>query len=150
MNANVAMKFGETLILSGLSERDTGVSNSGVPVLRDVPLAQYLFSRKSERDFQKSVLIMITPRRPQYTSRDEADVKAERDKMSENDRVQAEFEDKYRLWYKLVPNMAYAMNQLNDSAVFREFRSGDLALPSWVSRSTHGGRLKAALNFLFY
>ena len=150
VNANVAMKFGETLILSGLSERDTGVSNSGVPVLRDVPLAQYLFSRKSERDFQKSVLIMITPRRPQYTSRGEADVKAERDKMSENDRVQAEFEDKYRLWYKLVPNMAYAMNQLNDSAVFREFRSGDLAFPSWVSRQSHSGRLKAALNFLFY
>jgi general secretion pathway protein D len=150
VHANVVMKFGETLILSGLSERDSGVNNSGVPVLRDVPLAQYLFSRKSERDFQKSVLIMITPRRPQYTNRDEADIKEERAAFSERDRVQAEFEDKHRLWYQMIPSTAYAISQLSESPVFREFRSGDLELPSWVSRRSHSGRIRAALNFLFY
>lgn len=150
VNANVAMKFGETLILSGLSERDTGSSASSVPVLGDVPLVQYLFSRSTKRDFQKSVLIMITPRRPQYTSRDQADVDAERGKFSERERVQQEFEDKHRMWFQLVPNTAFAMSQLNDSAIFREFRTGDLELPSWVSRRTHAGRLRSALDFLFY
>ncbi len=150
VNANVAMKFGETLILSGLTERDTGITASSVPVLRDVPLAQYLFSRSTKRDFQKSVLIMITPRRPQYTSRDQADIDADRGKFTERERVQQEFEDKYRLWYQLVPNTAYAMSQLNESSIFREFRSGDLELPSWVSRKSHTGRLRSALDFLFY
>ncbi len=150
VNANVAMKFGETLILSGLSERDTGTTASGVPVLRDVPLVQYLFSRSTKRDFQKSVLIMITPRRPQYTSRDQADVAADASKLSERERLQQEFEDKHRLWYRLVPNTAFAMSQLGESAIFREFRSGDLEMPSWVSRKSHEGRLRSALAFLFY
>lgn len=47
VSANVAMRFGETIILSGLSERDKGVDNSGVPLLRDVPLVQHLFSRNA-------------------------------------------------------------------------------------------------------
>lgn len=150
VNANVAMRFGETLILSGLSERDKGTDNSGVPVLRDVPLAQYLFSKKAERDYQKSVLIMITPRRPQYTSRDQADIIDERAKYSERDRVQTEFEDKNKLWFKTIPNTAFINQRLEESSLYREFRTGDMVMPEWVSRRTHAGRLRAALDFLFY
>ena len=150
VNANVAMRFGETLILSGLSERDKGADKSGVPVLRDVPLAQYLFSKKSERDYQKSVLIMVTPRRPQYSSRDQTDITDERAKFSERDRIQAEFEDKNRLWFKTIPNTAFISQRLEESSLYREFRTGDLEMPSWVSRRTHTGRLRAALEFLFY
>ncbi len=150
VNANMVMKFGETLILSGLTERDTGVTASSVPLLRDIPLVQYLFSNSSKRDFQKSVLIMVTPRRPQYTNRDQADIDADSAKLSEHDRVQQEFEDKYRLWYKLIPNIAFTATQLNDSALYREFRSGDLEVTSWVSRKSHSGRLRSALDFLFY
>ena len=150
VNANVAMRFGETLILSGLSERDKGGDTSGVPVLRDVPLAQYLFSKKSERDYQKSVLIMVTPRRPQYTARDQADITDERAKFSERDRVQAEFEDKNRVLFKSIPNTALVSQRLDESSLYREFRTGDLEMPSWISRRTHAGRLQAALGFLFY
>ena len=150
VNANVAMRFGETLIMSGLSERDKGTDNSGVPVLRDVPLAQYLFSKKAERDYQKSVLIMITPRRPQYTSRDQADITDERSKYSERDRVQTEFEDKNKLWFKTIPNTAFINQRLEESSLYREFRTGDMIMPEWVSRRTHAGRMRAALDFLFY
>ena len=150
VNANVAMRFGETLILSGLSERDKGVDNSGVPVIRDVPIAQYLFSKKATRDYQKSVLIMITPRAPQYTSRDTTEATADRAKMSEWDRVQAEFEDKYKLWFKSIPTTAFIAQKLDQSSLYREFRTGDLEMPSWMSRRTHEGKLRAALDFLFY
>ena len=74
----------------------------------------------------------------------------ERGKFSERERVQQEFEDKHRLWYQLVPNTAFAMSQLNESTIFREFRTGDMELPSWVSRKSHTGRLRSALDFLFY
>lgn len=150
VSANVVMKYGETLILSGLSERNTETSHSGVPLLRDIPLVQYLFSRKTDRDFHKSVLILVTPRRPGYTNRAQTDIDAERGKMTEAQRLQAEFEDKYKLWFKPVPNIAQALTVLNTSPIFREFRSGDMTIESWVSRSSHGGRLLSALNFIYY
>jgi type II secretory pathway component GspD/PulD (secretin) len=150
VNANVAMKFGETLILSGLSERDKGVDNSGVPGLRDVPLVQYLFSKKSERDFQKSILILVTPRRAQYLQRDQADVDEDRSKMSDRERVQAEFEDKYRTWHKLIPNTAFVTAGLAESPLYREFRTGDLQMPNWVSRKSHFGRMQSVLSFLYF
>jgi hypothetical protein len=150
VSANVAMRFGETIILSGLSERDKGVDNSGVPLLRDVPLVQYLFSRNARRDYQKSVLILLTPRRPQYTNRAEEVISEERSKFTDSERIQAEFEDKYQLWYKLIPSTAYVVHQLSDSSLFREFRSGDLDMPTWISRKSHAGRIRSALGFLFF
>jgi general secretion pathway protein D len=150
VDANVVMKFGETLVLSGLSERNTEVDNSGVPGLRDVPLVQYLFSQKTTRDFHKSVVILVTPRRPSYTNRDTVDIEKERATFSDFERAQSEFEDKYKLWFKPVPNFAQAIATLEYSPIYREFRSGDLQLESWISRASHGGRLRSALDFLYF
>ena len=150
VSANVAMKFGETLILSGLSERNTESNASGVPVLRDIPIVQYLFHRKSKRDYFKSVLIMVTPRRPNYTSRSQHDVEADAAKMNEFEKVHAEFENKFKVWFKPVPTAAMSLAMIETSPLFREFRAGDLKLDSWLSRDSVGGRLKAALAFLYY
>ncbi|OEZ60646.1 type II and III secretion system protein [Duganella sp. HH105] len=150
VNANVVMRFGETIILSGLSERDKSANNSGVPGLREVPLVQYLTSRNTQRDYHKNVMILLTPRRPQYTYRDQAQIEEERKGYSNFDRVEAEFQDKYTMWYRPLPSMAHVAFALSESALFREFRSGDLETPSWTSRTTHGGRLRDALSFLFY
>jgi len=150
VSANVAMKYGETLILSGLSERNLESSNSGVPVLRDVPLVQYLFNRQTKRDFNKSVLIAVTPRRPSYSNRSAEDIDAERTRLSEFEKVQQEFEGRNKLWFKPLPNVVAAMHVLDTSPIFREFRSGDLQVESWTSRATHAGRLKSALHFLYY
>ncbi len=150
VNANVTMRFGETIILSGLSERDKGVDNAGTPGLRDVPVVQYLFSRKAERDYYKSVLILLTPRRPQYTNRSAETIAEERAKFTDFDRVQAEFEDKFKLWFKPIPNSAAAISSLQDSVLFREVRTGDLELSNWISRKTHSGRVRSALDFLFF
>ena len=62
--ANVIMGFGETLILSGLRERETEKSKDGVPLLRDLPVLQYLFSAHTDFDYDRHVMILITPRRP--------------------------------------------------------------------------------------
>ena len=150
VNANVVMKHGESLILSGLSERNTENNASGTPLLKDIPIVQYLFNRTTRRDFHKSVLIIVTPRRPNYTNRDQQDIDADASRMSEFEKVQAEFEGKYRLWFRPVPATATALSQLETSSVFREFRSGDLPLESWRSRSSLGGRLRAALTMLYY
>lgn len=149
VNANVVMKFGETLILSGLSERDQSRDRDGVPGLQDVPVAQYLFSRNIAREYYKSVLILLTPRRAQYAYRAEADQAAERAAMSPNDRALAEFEDRYRIWFQPTPNIAEIGKTLEGSPLYREFRTGDIAL-SWSRINTNEDRLKSAIKFLYY
>lgn len=149
VNANVVMKFGETLILSGLSERDQTKDRDGVPVLQDVPIVQYLFSRNVTRDYYKSVLILLTPRRTQYTNRAEADIAAERAAMSPDEVAMAEFEDKYKLWFKPTPNLAEISQALEAGTLFREFRTGDIAA-SWNRIESTEQRLRAAVRFLYY
>jgi len=149
VNANVVMKFGETLILSGLSERDQTKDRDGVPVLQDVPIVQYLFSRNVTRDYYKSVLILLTPRRTQYTNRAEADIAAERATMSPSEVAMAEFEDKYRPWFKPTPNVGEITQALEGGTLYREFRTGDIAA-SWKRIETTEDRLRAAVRFLYY
>jgi len=62
VNTAVAMRFGETLILSGLSERQVERQSSSVPLLGDLPLIQYLFNQSGVLEYTKSVLILLTPR----------------------------------------------------------------------------------------
>jgi hypothetical protein len=149
VNANVVMKFGETLILSGLSERDQTKDRDGVPLLQDVPIVQYLFSRNVSRDYYKSVLILLTPRRTQYTNRAEADIAAERATMSPSEVAMAEFEDKYKPWFKPTPNVSEITKALESGALFREFRTGDIAA-SWTRIESTEERLRAAVRFLYY
>jgi Flp pilus assembly protein TadD len=149
VNANVVMKFGETLILSGLSERDQSKDRDGVPGLQDVPIVQYLFSRNITREYYKSVLILLTPRRAQYTQRADADVAAERAAMTPQDLALAEFEDKYRIWFKPTPNIAEISKALESGALYREFRTGDIAT-SWNRITTNEDRLRAAVRFIYY
>jgi general secretion pathway protein D len=149
VNANVVMKFGETLILSGLSERDQSHDRDGVPLLQDVPIVQYLFSRNVSREYYKSVLILLTPRRAQYTNRADADVAADNAKLTPEDQALVEFENKHRPWFKPIPNIGEITRQLDNSPLYREFRTGDLAA-SWRRATSHSERLASAVRFLFF
>ena len=66
-NANVVMNLGDTLVLGGLSEKESTTNRDGVPLLQDLPGVQYLFSQQQRTDYQRSVLILITPRPAAYT-----------------------------------------------------------------------------------
>jgi Tfp pilus assembly protein PilF len=57
------INLNETLVLSGLTEKESFTGTSGVPILKDIPGLQYFFSRKVVQSFNKTVLILITPRR---------------------------------------------------------------------------------------
>lgn len=149
VNANVVMKFGETLILSGLSERDQSRDRDGVPLLQDIPIVQYLFSRNVERSYYKSVLILLTPRKAQYTNRAEDDVAADKAQAAPGDLALAEFEARYKPWFKPIPNIGEIVQRLESSPLYREFRTGDIAA-SWQSANGHEARLKMALNYLFF
>lgn len=143
-NANVIMNIGDTLVLSGLSEKESSNSRTGVPVLQDVPVIQYLFSTKRKSDFQRSVLILITPRSPLFTSKSERgqtpaaaqSMKALREKMGFSDRTPS--------------NVESILNHLKTTELFREFRQGDVSLERWDRMHSTGDRLRQALEFLYY
>jgi tetratricopeptide (TPR) repeat protein len=150
VNANVVMKFGETLILSGLSEKETENSRDAVPLLGDIPVIQYLFSKEAKRDYRKSVLIMLTPRRAQYVNRSPEERKRAEAMLSNFEKSLSTFESRNENWFAPRATMDSLIETTDANALFNEFKTGDFELESWNTRSTHEKRLKQALDFLFY
>lgn len=150
VNANVAMNFGESLILSGLSEKETERGRDGVPFLQDIPIVQYLFSNRTTRDFQKSVLILLTPRPPSYTYQSGSQKKQSQRRMSKNERTLSELQARYSDWFKPYPNWASVFHHMQDNTLYREFRTGDVTMERWANMETLSSRLRQALEFLYY
>jgi len=148
--ANVAMNFDETLILSGLSEKDTERARDGVPFLQDLPLIQYLFSKATTRDFQKSVLILLTPRKPNYTYRPKSVRQGSKSSTGRKVDTLDELRSRFSDWFKPYPNWASIFYHLQDNKLYREFRTGDVAVEKWDRQSTRNDRLEQALEFLFF
>lgn len=64
INASSKLKFGETFVLSGLILKQDTLSQSGTPILQDIPVLQYLFKRSQKVDVTLQLLTLITIRRP--------------------------------------------------------------------------------------
>lgn len=145
-NANVVMRMGDTLVLGGLSEKETTTNRDGVPVLQDVPVLQYLFSQQARTDFQRSVLILITPRPAAYTWRQDVAGEAGENAQRGMDVLRARYGD----WFQPYPNVAAVFNHLSHADLYREFRTGDVSLERWDRMDTTRQRLQQALGFLYY
>jgi type II secretory pathway component GspD/PulD (secretin) len=150
-NANVVLRMGDTLILGGLSEKETTSTRDGVPGLQDIPIVQYFFSKQQKTNYQKSVLILITPRPANYTwlsdeSRAEF-AKTQDDPITPSiDVLRARYSD----WFKPYPNLASVFHHLNAAGLYREFRTADVTLENWERMDSTMSRLKQALDFLYY
>ncbi|WP_426197550.1 secretion protein [Massilia sp. DWR3-1-1] len=143
-NANVVMALGDTLVLSGLTEKSSTQTRDGVPVLQDVPGVQYLFSNKKTNDLQRSVLMLITPRAPAYTARGGVDQAAGLDPA-----VKA-LREKFGFKGDTPSNAAAVLSHLSSNVMFREFRQGDVVIERWDRMDSTGERLRQALEFLYY
>lgn len=58
---NVIVFDGQTTVIGGLNQETDSKSQSGVPVLQDVPLLGHLFKSNSKSNKMEDVLIFITP-----------------------------------------------------------------------------------------
>ena len=152
-NANVVMRMGDTLVLGGLSEKESTTNRDGVPLLQDMPGLQYLFSQQTKTDYQRSVLILITPRPASYTwLSEDAQAAIAKDSAKDGgvspglDVLRARYSD----WFKPYPNLASVFHHLNYADLYREFRTGDVTLERWDRMNTTADRLRQALSFLYY
>ena len=173
VNATVDLRKGDTLILSGLSEKQTENIRDGVPFFQDVPVLQYFFSSKKTRDYNKSVILLITPRFPEYTYRpvtptaagmndnyktieDGVSISSTEGRRDSYNIEQpaspevTELQARYTDWFKPYPNWASAFKHLQGNKLYREFRTGDVSLEKWEAQTTHKARLKKALEFLYF
>lgn len=151
VTANVTMKFGNTLVISGLSEKETEKLNDGVPVLQNIPGLQYLFSHEDTLEYRKSVLILLTPRKPRFVHED-GSPKADPENPADADTKQPNLDElKNRPgWFKPAPNLNAVFNHLKDKVLFKEFRTGDVALETWAKNGDFKGRLRRMINFMYY
>lgn len=150
VEASVVMRSGETLILGGLSEKEGESTRDGVPLLQDVPGLQYLFSRSTKRDYQKSTLILVTPRPPQYVYQPENARKEYEKSLTEDERPFANLRARYADWFRPYPNWASVFHHLQENPLYREFRTGDVTLESWTDMRSLKDRLNKVLEFLHY
>jgi hypothetical protein len=143
------MRLGETLVLGGLSEKEVARTRDGVPILQDTPLLQYFFSNQSTSSFQRSVLLLITPRAPEFTYRSDEALLSENGGTDDPESLK-ELRARYGDWFKPYPNMASVFHHIEYSNLYREFRTGDVTLEQWDKLDTTFSRLKQALGYIFY
>ncbi len=150
VNAAVSMKFGQTLILGGLSEREKEGDRDGVPLLQEIPVVQYLFSRKTTRDYNKSVLILITPRRAHAVDQTPEEFEKSINKLGERERNIEKLSYEFRDWFQPTPNVDSVFQHMQNNDLYREFKRGDFPPESWSGQQGHFDRLRHILPFLYY
>ena len=61
LTAEVAVRDGDTIMLGGFIRNSDSKANSGVPLLRDIPLLGALFSTKSDTKSRSELIVLMRP-----------------------------------------------------------------------------------------
>lgn len=73
VTANVRMRFGETLVLSGLIEREEDATTSETPLLGRLPLGSLFLAERDRRSLRHNLVVLLTPRRPNESGQGQTD-----------------------------------------------------------------------------
>ncbi len=140
------MDFEQTLILSGLREKETSESKSGVPILRDIPIVQHVFSNEKTQDFHKSILILMTPHRVNAEPNTTQNLASE----YEGKHLRS-FKNRYGKEITITDNISHVMEHLQRHDSYNELRDNDIFDKSWWGDREEIDRiLGRALSFLYY
>jgi general secretion pathway protein D len=62
LQADVSVKSGQTVMLGGLVKTSSIISDSGIPILKDIPwIGRYLFGKTENKDESKETMVFLTP-----------------------------------------------------------------------------------------
>ena len=136
VTSEAVLDLNQTLILTGLSQRESTTSRSGIPGLMHVPIINYLVSEKRTITSDLAIIILLTPRDPvfwdaqnqkataEFAEKRRAYVQAARGTAEDLQR----FKERYPDWDKLAPNrFASHFFLMDNSAVYRAANGVDLA-----------------------
>jgi tetratricopeptide (TPR) repeat protein len=135
VSSEAVLDLNQTLILTGLSQREQTVSKSGVPILKSIPVIKYLFSQEKTITKDFSIIILLTPREPAYwdeqnhralvefVEKRRAYVQATQGTAEDMQR----FKERYPDWNKLAPNrFASHFFLMENSEIYRRVSGADL------------------------
>jgi tetratricopeptide (TPR) repeat protein len=143
VSAHVRMAMGETLILGGLQDSEILSQSDKVRGLGDVPLLKYLFSEETTGSYDKSVIIMMTPRRP--VSYGENQSTAIQEVASEGVDFLGELKQESD-WLVGDHNLASILEGFQRKVPYsRGFRADDLPFEKWSEGSILSDALVSAL-----
>lgn len=133
--SEAVLDLGQTLILSGLSQRESHTGLSGVPILRDIPILKYFFSTRSTIMADSAVIILLTPRDPAYSDERNRKALAEFVEMRRaylkarkgTEEDIRRFRERYPDWRQIAPNrFASHFFMMETSELYRAFSGQDL------------------------
>ncbi len=61
VETKLAVKDGQSIMIGGMIKKDEGVTESGIPLLKDIPLLGYFFKYERDSTTKTELLIMVTP-----------------------------------------------------------------------------------------
>ena len=112
VNSQAILDLDQTLILSGLSMKESRTRDDGVPILKDIPGLRMFFSEKTVVETNSAIVILLTPRDPAFTDDNNRKARSdfvqmrrafvEAEQGTEQDRI--EFRKRYPNWQDLAPN----------------------------------------------
>lgn len=125
IQTSIAVPLNETVMLGGILERQDEYSKEGFPLLQDIPLIQYFFSKELTSNSRKSVMYLMTPRSYQDT------VKDARTNVNDAEKRHnlTELEMRNKDWYDPRSNTSLILKHL--TPLYREFRTGDIKNIKW-------------------
>lgn len=150
VTASVVMIPNQTLIISGLREKQTMETKSGVPILRDIPIIQYLFSNEKTMDFNKSVVILISPRRPHPGVDSSPEPELVRAIRNEPPYLKV-YRERFGHMFTKTTIIENIWQNLSNYKVFRElYKTGTFDRKWWGERESLNIILRRTLSFLYY
>ncbi len=92
-NADLSMKEGQTMVISGLLSSDLSKNVNGVKYLMDIPILGALFRNNDRTDKKTELVIFVTPQVIDADSQYNKDMISQREKMIKKFRTVTEFKD---------------------------------------------------------
>jgi Tfp pilus assembly protein PilF len=135
VTSQTVVGLGQTLILSGLNQREARTGRSGVPGLMYVPGLKYLFSTKTTVTTDSAVIVLLTPRDPAYMdARNRATlsefVEKRRAYMRARQGTEEDmrrYKERYPDWADIAPNrFASHFFLVNNSELYRSVSGQDV------------------------
>ena len=130
IKSKVVMNFGQTAIISGLSEHEEGKVIDRVPFLGQIPILKTFFSNENKQIFHRSILILLTPRRVKTYSSYNKKTKKYKYK---NKSINPLMKNNLKSYLKDRSILNLIQGELEDTKFFKPFRQGDMNTIKWNS-----------------
>ena len=145
ISANLTLEYGQTMVLSGLSDQAKDTVDQKAPGLGDIPIAQYLFRNNTKTSSKRTVLILLTPRRAELANEDGS----KKMTNNESDRINLANLEQNNDWLTPSSNLQSVVYHLNKYKFFNQYRKGDIMLENWANEGMVSHMLDKFLQFLY-